>query len=214
MNMLSLHRKRRGMTIFEILIAGSLVALVGTAVVSALITTRRMYQSITTQQRSLKSGKELIEHVNRHFRYAQTPVIIIDEDDNFADTGIRVEFQELDEDALNEDPPRRVLLRRAYELVSDDDDDFQTPWDNRLVYDPDRNTDGDEVTIARDVSVVPDVLPFTYTDGQSPLVVRLRVGDPVIDEANPNEELEREANFRTGPGLQGFEVNITVAPRN
>ena len=74
-------------------------------------------------------------------------------------------------------------------------------------YDPNTGNGGDEVEIARWISPTNSAGAFNYTGLFSPVRVGLRTGDPVGIGG------DAESDLRTGRGKQGFEINITIAPR-
>ena len=193
--------KTRGITLVELVIASALVSVVGIAIAVTGIFTERMFRSINYQQISLRNAKSAIETLNIELRYATTPLRIEDSSGNPAIQGNRVEFTRSGETTV-----------RAFELVSDDAF-TSTPWDNRLVYDPDIDTSGDEEIIAVDLIPFETTGSFRYTGASAPLIVQMRVGDPAVTQAQ-DAQLFEQANMRSGPGLQGMEINITVAPRN
>jgi hypothetical protein len=155
-----------------------------------------MEKSIFFQQACLKEAQSAIEGLNREIRLATTDMRVVDESGAPAPQGNCVLFSRRDE-------PK---YQRSIQLVSTDRD-MLTPWDNTLVYDPDRATAGDEVVLARWVTPLAAAGAFSYHDASTPLVVWMRAGDPVGGDLVA-------ANAVSGPGIQGMEINITVAPRN
>ena len=190
------------MTIVEVLIASSLLVVVGLGMAATTIMCQRLFRSVNFQQRSLRDAKASIEVLNQEIRLATTPLTVLNSSGIPAQRGNRVQFRREGETTVRE-------IR-----IESTDADFQTPWDNRLIYDPDISTGGDEDIVA--VNVIPFDLvngAFAYSGALTALQAQFRVGDPAITEAD-NATLFREANFRSGPGLQGVEVNISIAPRN
>ncbi|MBN1865989.1 prepilin-type N-terminal cleavage/methylation domain-containing protein [Candidatus Sumerlaeota bacterium] len=179
-------RRGRGFTLTEMMVAVAVSALVISGVLSVGLFVRKVYKATASQQLALYNAKKAIEVLNREIRRAQAPLL------NLNGWGNRVEFRRFGESTV-----------RSLELVSSDDD-VTTPWDNSLVYDPNTATSGDEVTIAENIAASTAQGAFNYASGNRPLVVRMRAGDPVDDEARQ----------LTGPGVQGVEINITVGPRN
>ncbi|MBN1516801.1 type II secretion system protein [Candidatus Sumerlaeota bacterium] len=203
----NISSSKRGFSLTEVIIAIAIFTVLLTIMGSVLLYANRSQLSLTTQQRSLHYGQKIIEHMNREIRLASSnyPLTIHDADGSVAGAsgGVEVRFQRPGDTA-----------KRSYKLVSQTDASMRTPWDNVLIYDPDITAGGDETTLASVVSTLPGIQPFQYTNNRAPLIIRLRVGDPAPDAANPDAEAEYQANFRSGPGLQGFEINVTVAPRN
>jgi prepilin-type N-terminal cleavage/methylation domain-containing protein len=190
-------RGRHAFTLVEILIAMSISALVVLSAIGLTITTGRMGKSIFAQQRSLKDAKGGIERLNREIRLATTPLSVLDAAGQPAMQGNTVAFARAGEAAG---------LRRFF--LQSDDADLNTPGDNRLIYDPNVNQDGDEQVVARTISPSDPLGAFSYEDATTPLVVQLRTGDSL------DEDAREESDRVTGVGMQGMEINITVAPRN
>lgn len=189
-------RPRAGITLVEFLMASGLFAIVAAGLVSLSIMVGRMQKSIYSQQMALKNAKKTIETMNREIRLAKAPLRLLDANGNPAQAGNRVEFSRWGETTV-----------RSIELISDDDD-FTTPWDNTLLYDPDITVGGDEVEVTKSISPIQQGAAFRYTGATTPLTVKMRTGDPV------GVEDTKASDAYTGPGMQGFEINITVAPRN
>lgn len=191
--------KRQGaFTFIELIVAALISSLVALAIMSLFLMSLKMDRSIFSQQRSLHDAKSAIETLNREIRLAQAPLTVLDAAGNAADDGNRVEFGRTGE----------APDARAIELVSDDGD-LTTPWDNRLIYDPDTTAAGDEQLICDMVSPTNATLTaFNYQNATTPLQVTLRTGDPVRAADTS------ASDAYTGRGMQGVEINITVAPRN
>lgn len=149
----------------------------------------RLYKIIRTQQQALGYAKQATERINRAIHTASTPVIV-----NPAPTGNRVTFKRSNDG-----------IAQAFELKSTDDD-MKTPWDNELIYDPDTTANGDEIVVARWLVPIDPAGAFTNPGGDTPLIVRMRCGDPIGSE--------KKYLFTSGPGLQGIEINLAVSPRN
>ena len=181
----------------ELVIAATISTFLALGVISLTIFSGRFNKSTFTQQRSLKEAKETIETINREIRLAVAPLRVTDSGGNPGSVGHRVEFAR----------PGEIDGLRSFELISQDDN-FMTPWDNSLVFDPDTSTAGDELEICDMLTPLNLNGAFSYLGATIPLVVQMRTGDPV-----GTGDLE-QSNARTGVGIQGFEINITVAPRN
>jgi hypothetical protein len=192
----SLVHFRLGFTLVEVIIAGGISAATAIALAALTITVSRMEKALFYQQLFLKRGQSAIEGLNREIRLSTTPLRVVDESGNPVLRGNCVLFSRLGEAAY----------RRSIRLISTDEN-LMTPWDNSLVYDPDTTVAHNEVVIARWVSPINGTGVFSYGGAMTPLAVRMRAGDPV--GVNP-----RASNAHTGPGVQGVEINITVAPRN
>lgn len=193
---ISCWRHHAGFTLVEIMVAGLISSAVAIALAALTITGCRMERSIFYQQASLKEAQSAIEGLNREIRLATTPLRVVDDSGNAVPQGNCVLFSRLGE------PPNQQSIR----LVSTDQK-MMTPWDNTLVYDPNRTVGGDEVVLARWVTPLATAGAFQYSGATTPLVVWMRVGDPVGGDL-------KAANVVSGPGIQGVEINITVAPRN
>lgn len=193
----SLSAGRRAVTLVEVMIASVLGSMVSIALVTFTIQASRMEKPIFYQQMSLSEGRSAIEAINREIRLATSPLRLVNASGNPDMRGNRVEFAH-----VGEPPGRRAIY------LESDDGDIMTPWDNRLIYDPNTSVPGNERVLARWLSPIEDGVAFTYSGARSPLRVRLRAGDPVGDDADAAESM------RSGPGRQGFEINVSVAPRN
>lgn len=193
-------RRRRGMSLVELMIAGLIGSGVTFSMVSISTIIAREHKGIFSQQFSVHEAKSAIETINREIRLATTPLLVVDGTGAAVQQGNRVEFQRLNDTVV-----------RAFELQAGADGDIALPWDNRLIYDPDTSIDGDEIEVARGIGPVEPAGAFTYSGATTPLVVRMRTGDPVGDLT---EEQEVQSRANTGRGTQGMEINITVGPRN
>jgi hypothetical protein len=189
-------RRRRGMTLVEAMIACFLSAAVAASLSGLTVLGLQIQKSILSQQVSLARAKRALERLNQEIRVAVAPLRVVDSEGNPVPQGNRVEFRHPG-DARN----------RAFELVSGDND-FATPWDNQLIYDPNTTQAGDEEVVTNWISPAAAAGAFAYQSALTPLVIRMRTGEPV-GTAN-----QAELKARTGAGLQGVEINITVAPRN
>ncbi|NQU45256.1 hypothetical protein HQ520_18390 [bacterium] len=177
----------------EILVAATLSIAVAIALAALIITVSRMNHSVLYQQQSLRQAKTAIERINIEIRRATLPVRVVNPAGLPALQGNAIQFSRLGE------PPYQHSIR----IVSEDGD-LMTPWDNALVYTP---AGGDDEQIARWVTPIEKNGAFRYSGATAPLTVWMRAGDPVDEDLN-------DASARSGPGLQGVEINITVAPRN
>jgi prepilin-type N-terminal cleavage/methylation domain-containing protein len=187
---------RRGFTLVEIMVSSAISLAVAIGLTTLAITAGRLGRAVFYQQISLKNAQGAIEGINREIRLATTPLRVVDNAGAAAAQGNRVLLSRLGE------PPGH----RAIELVSADGD-LKTPWDNTLVYDPNTDVGGDELVIAHWVTPIEEAGGFRYGGATTPLTVWMRAGDPVGEGAPV-------ADTRSGPGMQGAEINITVAPRN
>lgn len=200
---------RRGVTLVEVLIATGLSVLVSMALGGLLFMVMRIDKAVFAQQNALHQAKKAMEALNLEIRLATTPLIVRDADGNpAADSdgdgdveGNRVEFSRLNEATV-----------RSFELISADAS-MASPWDNTFVYDPDVDSEGDEIVVARGIAPVNDTGAFEYAGGLTPLIALMRTGD-WIPEGDESQSMEYAAQAATGPGLQGVEINITIAPRN
>lgn len=192
---------RSGVTFVEVLVASGLSVLVSAALGGLIYMSLRIDKSVFAQQNSLHQAKKIIESLNLEIRLATTPLVVRDADGNASTDGNYVEFSRLNEATV-----------RSFELITTDES-IATPWDNRFVYDPDIDTANDEVIIARGVAPVNDTGAFTYSGARAPLVALMRTGDWIPDDES-SFAMEYAAHAQTGPGLQGVEINITIAPRN
>ena len=191
------RNRRKGMTLVEIVIAGAISSMVAVGLMSLSVTAGRLGRSINYQQKSLWEAKAAIEGLNREIRMATTPLRVVDDDGNAAQWGNRVEFQRLNE----------ASGRRSIELVSDDND-LMTPWDNRLIFDPNTNSNGDEIELAQWLTPLDVRGAFFYRGVVAPLQIQMRCGDSLgVDDDSINDS-------HSGPGTQGMEISIFTAPRN
>lgn len=190
-------RSRRGFTLTEIIIASAISVLVAGSVMSLSTMTSRFGKGIFWQQRSLMDSKQVVEFINSEIRQATTPLTVIAPDGNPGVRGNRVVYNR------NGEAPGL----RALEIISVDGD-FNTPEDNTLIFDPNTSVAGDEFVIATMNSPIDPDGVFRYVDATTPLEIDMRIGDPL------DPDLLQESNRITGYGLQGMEINITVAPRN
>jgi hypothetical protein len=173
-----------------------LAEFIAAGLVSLSITVGRMQKGIYAQQMALKNARKAIETINREIRLAKTPLRVVDANGDPAQAGNRVEFSRWGETTV-----------RSIELISDDND-LTTPWDNTLLYDPDTSVSGDEVEVTKGISAIQQGAAFRYTGATTPLVIKMRTGDPVgVEDTTASDAY-------SGPGMQGFEINITVGPRN
>ena len=185
------------------MVAAAIGAMVTFSVASISIMVGRLHKSVFAQQHALHQATKAIEALNREIRAASAPLLVFDDEGKPALQGNRVDFVR-----LNGAITRRITLISA-------DGDMATPWDNSLIFDPDIDRPGDEIVIAKGIAPTDPAGAFIYGGAQTPLTVRMRTGDPIVtgdDEASV--ALREKANTMTGPGLQGVEINITVAPRN
>lgn len=183
------NASHRGFTLLEITLAVSLTFMVAVSASGLSVLAGRLYKIIRTQQQALGYAKQATETINRAIHTASTPVIV-----SPAPTGNRVTFKRSDS-----------AITQAFELKSVDKD-MNTPWDNELIYDPDTSVNGDEILVARWLVPIDAAGAFTNPGGDTPLLVRMRCGDPVDSK---NKYL-----FTSGPGMQGIEINLAVSPRN
>ncbi|MCL5271533.1 MAG: prepilin-type N-terminal cleavage/methylation domain-containing protein [bacterium] len=191
--------RRRGLTLTEMMIASAVSAMVAIGLASLTTTATRMARAIYYQQLALREGKAAMEFINQEIRQATTPLRVLDAAGNTAVQGNAVVFSRAGESAG----------KREIQLVSTDGD-LMTPWDNSLVLDPDTGAAGDEIALARWLTPLDAAGAFSYQGATTALEVRLRAGDPETD----NADLIARSNAHSGPGIQGLEVNIAVAPRN
>jgi len=190
------RRRTLGLTIVEVLVAGVISALVGTGMVVLTVMAVKIHRTSYYQQFSLLEARKAIESINDEVRLATAPLRVIDDSWNGAIQGNGVLFGHVGE------PSNQRLLR-----LESVDEDMMTPQDNRLIYDPNTSVTGDEIEVARWLTPIEADGAFTYDGATTPLVVWMRAGDPVGDA-------EGTVDHITGPGTQGVEINITVAPRN
>lgn len=192
-----MRTRQRAFTLTELMIASAIGLMAGVGLMSLTVFSARMARSITVQQRAVQFARSATEGINAAVRPSSTPLRVLDDSNNAAISGNTVELAWPGED----------LGRRTIRLVSDDDD-LQTPWDNRLVYDPDTTVAGDEIVLAQWVTPKPNTNLFTYQGLASGLIVQLRIGDSLAAGMTALNDAH------SGPGLQGADVNITVSPRN
>lgn len=189
--------RQRAFTLTELMIASAIGLIVSVGVMSMTIFSARMARSITIQQRSIQFARSATEGINAAVRQSSVPLRVFDDHNNAAVSGNLVELAW----------PGEPLGQRTIRLVSDDAD-LQTPWDNRLIYDPNTAIDGDEIVLANWVTPKPGQSIFTYQGQASGLIVQLRIGDSLAAGMTAINDAH------SGPGLQGADVNIAVAPRN
>lgn len=183
------------MTLTEMMISISILFMVMASLMGLMTMVGRMHKAIFFQQRILKHAKQALEGphgVNREIRLARAPLNLVDPDGNGWSNQIR--FQRLGD-----------AVTREFRLDPGPDGDMQQPHDNSLIYDPDIGTGGDEVVVC--TMIQPDdasLGAFSYTSALTPLIFRARIGDPLNDAGIAE----------TGRGVQGAEINVTIAPRN
>ena len=186
---------RRGVTLVETMISVLVLSLVMASLMALVSGVGRVHKGIFFQQRILKEAKRALEGahgVNSEIRLARAPLTLVDPDGNGWSNQIR--FRRAGETTI-----------REFRLVGGPDGDLATPHDNRLIFDPDVATANNEIVVSK--MIMPDDLSlgaFSYTSALTPLVFRARVGDARGDEAVAE----------TAQGVQGAEINVTVAPRN
>lgn len=197
---------RRGFTLTEVMVASALSLLVATGVVSLTITFTRMTKGSMTEQSTLRNAQATVEFINREIHLANGSVRVLDNAGSaVSGLGNTVTFARANEPANS----------RAFYLVSDDTD-ITTPQDNRLVFDPNTAVNGDQVTIATGLSPLPGnpvlnpPVAFRCTATTCPLIVQMRIGDPV----SATQKVQSGSDAFTGMNAQGVEINIAVAPRN
>lgn len=184
-------------TLTELMIASAIGLTVAVGTMSLTIFSSKMARSITIQQRSAQFARSATEGINAAVRQSSVPLRVLDDQNNPAIGGNTVELAW----------PGEMLGQRTIRLVSDDTD-LQTPWDNRLVYDPDTTVADNDIVLANWVTPKPNQSLFTYQGQASGLIVQLRIGDSLAANMTAINDA------RSGPGLQGADVNIAVAPRN
>ena len=193
---MSINRRRAAFTLVEIMIAFTLSVLVIGSVVGLALMAAKVHKSVFRQQIALCDAKRAIETINREIRLATTPLRLVDADGNSVLRGNRVLFSRPGETSV-----RSIELRST-------DAEIKTPWDNTLVYDPNTAIQDDEQEICRYISPSDTTDAFGYVSAATPLVVQMRTGDPV------DPTVAGVSDLYTGMDMQGFEINITVAPRN
>jgi prepilin-type N-terminal cleavage/methylation domain-containing protein len=206
----SAGRPVRGMTLIEIMIAAAISSVVAFGLIGLIIMSQRILKSNFSQQLSIRNAKRSIDGmngINAELRMATTDVRVFNNAGNQAQQGNRVTFNR----------PGEPQGRRQLRLNPGPDGDFFTPWDNFLEFDPDTSKNGDEVIVSRNLSPSNSAGAFLYGGAGTPVVVQMRAGDPRPrpgDTKTLSEEEILRANAHSGRGLQGVEINITVAPRN
>lgn len=186
----------RGFSFVELMVAVAIGAGVSVGLGAMLIISGRMQKSVMFQQMALTQAMKGIEGLNREIRMATSPLLVTNSGGDAVIQGNRVVFRR-----TNEPDGRRAIA-----LISTDNDPM-TPSDNRLVLDPNTAQSGDEVTLARNLAPLDAQGAFIYEGAAKALQVRLRIGDP------PSVSAPKSDGF-TGPGKQGVEIIIDVAPRN
>ena len=186
----------QGYTLVELLISCAISAMVAISLVGLVMTVSRLSQGVFYQQLALQQAQSTTEGINREIRLATTPLRVVNDAGASVAQGNCVLFSRLGEPADS----------RSFQLLAGDND-LMTPYDNTLVYDPDTSVTGDERVVAKWLSPLDPAGVFRYGGTTTPLTVWLRAGDPVGGDS-------AAANAHSGPGLQGVEINIAVAPRN
>ena len=188
-------RRTSGMSLIEVMVSTSLSMVFLIALSSLSIMVHRSSRSIFYQQFSVKEARSTIEGVNRQIRLATLPLIVTNDAWEPMEQGNRIQFQHFGEE----------MGARSLELVSKDDD-LMTAWDNKLLFDPDTSSDGNEIVMAKWLTPTESAGMFSYSQEDSSLVIRLRIGDPTINGGSDDP--------RSGPGMQGIDIDIKVSPRN
>ncbi len=186
--------RRRGFTLTEVMVASAIGAMIGLGAMSLTIYGGRSGRAIRSQQSLAQQAQIAVEGLHRVVRPATLPLRILNDAQETAAWGPRVEL------AWGDEP---LGLRT---LTLEQDGDPGDPWTSRLVYDPDTTQAGDEQVLARGVSSLEPAGPFSY-QGQT-LLVRLRLGDRLDPEQAAVD------NAHTGPGRQGMDLRLNIAPRN
>ncbi len=211
------RNRRHGFTMVEVAIAGLISTTLGMGMITLTVMSQRIIKSDFSQQMAIRNAKAAIDGlngINRQFSMAvssgaNAPRVYNSAGAVVANTWAnRVEFSR---------PGDAAGKRRRYLLSPGPDGNMWTPWDNFLQYDPDTTVAGNEVIVATGLSPVNSGGAFRFTDATTPLTVQMRVGDPVTRPGDPKTITQAEldnSNAHTGKGLQGVEINITVAARN
>lgn len=199
------RRQRCGFTIVEVMIAALISILVAVSLMTATIMISGIAKSIRSQQRFSMNGKKAIETINREIRLAQSPIRVLADDGSAVLRGNRVSYAH-----EGESPGTREIF------IAPGDNDFNTPWDNTLMLDPDTSVSDNEVEIIGELSPINLAGAFRYRDARTPLTVQIRVGDPTDEDGDGvfDNTDTHQSDRMSGAKLQGFEINITVAPRN
>lgn len=198
------RNRRGGWTMIEVLIGSVIGVLVAAGVMSMTIAVSRMSRATFYEQMSIKHALAGIEGINREVRLATTSLSVVDANGVPALQGNRFLFNRKDEPSLG----------RSIAIVSKDSN-LLTAYDNTLVYDPDVTKSGDEQVWAKWMTPIKSAGAFTYKGGTEPLVVEMRVGDPMQEVSGKQTPMEAaKNNAYSGPGVQGMEINVSVAPRN
>ncbi len=213
-----LRNSRRAMTLVEVVTAGALSVIVSASLLGLIIMAQRTLKPEFSQQMHTKYAKTAVEQISNAIRGASVSSIQVYNDAGaIATTGNRVDFAN----------PGEANGRRRIRLNNGADNNAATPWDNTLTIDFDTSTASTvDVTIpwVTQTTFNNAIAPlFTWTNAFNPLSVRLRVGDPtgnntsatvVNPDGGGNYNNAALCDARTGRGLQGVDVTISVAPRN
>jgi len=165
-----------------------------------MISVLRSQKGTLSQQISLYRAKQAIERINMQIRLSvQGTIRVINAAGNPAQQGNRVEFTRSGE-----------TIPAAIQLTAGADGDFNTAWDNRLMYYAKASDNSGAMEIARGISTPDANGAFTYRSATTPLTVRMRTGDI----ATTSTTVKDKQDAMSGRGMQGVEINITVGPRN
>ena len=185
-------RGAAGFTLVEIVIASGVGLMLSMALLSLVMITKHAYKNIGAQRRCLSEAKKISESIEKEMRLAKSTFRLENAEGGAVRQSHRVVFSRPGE-----------KFERSFELKSKDDD-FQTPWDNWLEYDPNRSLIGNERVVGRWVSPSFSKGIFSLLEPDRLLLTNMRVGDP------PG----KESVAQTGRRIQALDLDIRVAPRN
>jgi prepilin-type N-terminal cleavage/methylation domain-containing protein len=178
--------RRRGFTLVETLIALSIGTLAMAVLASQVIFASKVARANLFQLNAGQRSRVIYEHIAGEVRRAHGIAVSPD--------GLTLTVTRVDGSTCS----------YSYQ---DEDGVPATIQDNRLIYDPDTTTDGDEQILSPGLNPGAGGRIFRHTDSTTPLTLTFRIGDPDADPSNPS-------NVMTGPGAQGIDVITAVAPRN
>lgn len=196
-------RTRRGFSFVEVMVAGALSAGVAIGVVLLMIYSQRILKANFSQRQAISNAKAAAELFFSQLAPAVNSGVQVSAPGNgniWAAQGWRLDFHW----------PGEANFTRRIEVLPGDDDDFDTPWDNTLVFDADTGDGIAPIEIAEYISCSDAAGPFSRNGATENIGIRFQVGDPV--GATP--AIKKQSDGATGPGIQGSEVNISVFPRN
>lgn len=179
-------RRRRAFTLVEVIVSLGISVTALTAITSMLIYSSRVMQSNLAQLHAGEASRRFYNSVAEAARTAMHIVV--------ANDGLSVTLTQADNTV------------QSFTFV-DEDSNLETIVNNRIFFDPDTSTGGDEESIVNGVTPGPLGWIFRPNTPRPLLDISFRIGDPSNNPASPSHVF-------TGPGTQGVDVTSQITPRN